>query len=112
MKSGATVKVTMDGKTVASCRIPAGEQFTVAANLAYRWYDEIEAGEKKVEHRDLTDYWEGRLFRDKGEDESFPASFIKFTRGYTKRNMTWTVSRIDIDMRNGQYHIYLGRRVA
>lgn len=111
MRNDATVRVTLDGKTVASCRIPAADQFAVAANLAYRWYDEIAAGTKKVEHRDLTEYWEGRLFRDKGEDETIPASFIKFTRGYTKKHMTWTVERIDIDLKNRQYHIHLGKQV-
>ena len=27
---------------------------TVAANLAFHWYDEIEAGRKKTEYRDIS----------------------------------------------------------
>ena len=90
-------------------------QFTVAANLAYRWYDEIESGKKKVEYRDMTDYWERRLFRpvqdENGDEGDCPAAFVKFTRGYTKRHMTWTVARIVVDAANGQYCIHLGKRV-
>ena len=88
---------------------------TVAANLAYRWYDEIESGKKKVEYRDMTDYWERRLFRpvqdENGDEGDCPAAFVKFTRGYTKRHMTWTVARIVVDAANGQYCIHLGKRV-
>ncbi len=92
------------------------DQFTVAANLAYKWYDEIEAGKKKIEYRDMTDYWERRLFRpmiDKNGDEGdCPAAYIKFTRGYSNRHMVWTITRIEVDVPNGQYRIHLGERVA
>ena len=95
--------------------VKPADQFTVAANLAYRWYDEIESGKKKVEYRDMTEYWGNRLFRtvkdENGEEGDCPAAFVKFTRGYTKRHMTWTVARIVVDAGNGQYCIHLGKRV-
>jgi len=95
--------------------VQPADQFTVAANLAYRWYDEIESGKKKVEYRDMTEYWERRLFRpvkdENGDEGDCPAAFVKFTRGYTKRHMTWTVARIVVDAANGQYCIHLGKRV-
>ena len=95
--------------------VPPGDQFTVAASLAYRWYDEIESGKKKIEYRDMTDYWETHLFKtvtdENGEEGDVPAVRIKFSRGYTKTNMTWTITRIDLDAKNAQYCIHLGKRV-
>ena len=85
--------------------------FTVAANLAFHWYDEIESGRKKTEYRDLSPYWTEHLFKD-GDIYGQRASFIKFSRGYTKRNMTWTIRRIDISEKDGCYMIRLGTRVA
>ena len=115
MNETRTVEVTLDGEAVSSCRIPARSQFVVAANLAFKWYDEILAGTKTVEHRDATKYWYDRLFKpfvnERGEEDDMPAAFIKFTRGYTKAHMTWTITRIDIDRANRQYHIHLGKRV-
>lgn len=91
------------------------DQFTVAANLAYKWYDEIESGKKKIEYRDLTDYWQSHIFKtvtdENGEEDDIPAVRIKFTRGYTKRNMTWTITRIECDPLEGQFRIHLGKRV-
>ena len=87
------------------------DTFTVSANLAFRFYDEIEAGRKRTEYRDITPYWAHRLF--KGENfEGAQASHIKFSRGYTKRCMTWTIRRIDIDTEAGVFAIRLGKRVA
>ncbi len=95
--------------------VKPADQFTVAANLAYRWYDEIESGKKKVEYRDMTDYWEKHLFKtvkdENGDEGDVPAVRIKFSRGYTKTNMTWTITRIDLDAKNAQYCIHLGKRV-
>lgn len=95
--------------------VPPGDQFTVAASLAYRWYDEIESGKKRIEYRDMTEYWGTHLFKtvtdENGEDGDVPAVRIKFTRGYTKTNMTWTITRIDIDVPAQQYCIHLGKRV-
>ena len=106
--AAAKVEVTYAGDAETYTLAPP-EQFTVAASLAFKWYDEIEAGRKRIEHRDATPYWMDRFFR--GDDKT-PAAFVKFTRGYTSTNMTWTVARIDIDADNRQLHIHLGRRVA
>ena len=85
--------------------------FTVAANLAFHWYDEIESGRKKTEYRDASPYWTEHLFKD-GDIYGQRASFIKFSRGYTKRNMTWSIRRIDISEEDGCYMIRLGKRIA
>lgn len=85
--------------------------FTVAANLAFHWYDEIDAGRKKTEYRDISPYWTNHLFKD-GDIYGQRASFIKFSRGYTKKNMTWSIRHIDISEEEGCYMIRLGRRVS
>ena len=87
------------------------DTFTVSANLAFRFYDEIEAGRKRTEYRDITPYWAHRLFKGKNF-EGAQASYIKFSRGYTKRCMTWTIRSIDIDTEAGVFAIRLGKRVA
>ena len=91
------------------------DQFTVAANLAYKWYDEIESGKKRIEYRDITDYWQKHLFKTvtgaNGEEDDIPAVRIKFSRGYTKTNMTWTIKWIECDAKEAQYRIHLGKRV-
>ena len=96
--------------------VKPADQFTVAANLAYRWYDEIESGKKKIEYRDMTDYWESHLFKpmldENGEEGDCPAAYIKFTRGYTKRNMVWSIKKIVVDVPARQYCIHLGKRVV
>lgn len=111
------VYVGLPGMDDTDITVPVkpADQFTVAANLAYRWYDEIESGKKKVEYRDMTDYWERHLFKpvkdENGDDGDCPAAFIKFTRGYTKRHMVWTIKKIVADVSAQQYCIYLGKRV-
>ena len=97
-------------RTVAR-KVEKAHQFTVAANLAYHWYDEIEAGRKKTEYRDISPYWTNHLFKD-GDIYGQRASFIKFSRDYTRQNMTWAVRRIDISEEEGCYMIRLGRRIS
>ena len=81
----------------------------VAASLAFRWYDEIERGAKRVEYRDITEYW-SRLLWDGGRNRRVKS--IKFTRGYTQTKMIWEVRRIVRDEREGVFEIHLGKRIA
>ena len=85
--------------------------FTVAANLAFQWYDAIEAGRKRTEYRDISPYWTNHLFKN-GDICGQRAGFIKFSRGYTKKNMTWAIRRIDISEEEGCYMIRLGKRIS
>lgn len=80
----------------------------VSAILAYRWYDEIAAGRKRVEYRDICDYWTRILWAD-GRAGRIVA--VKFNRGYTAVSMTWRVSRIVRDDKCGVYEIHLGARI-
>ena len=84
------------------------EPLIVSAILTYHWYDEITAGRKRTEYREITDYWT-RLLWDNGRAERITA--IKFNRGYTAEKMTWTVKRIDRNEGEGVYEIHLGKRI-
>ncbi len=82
---------------------------TVAAVLARKWYDEIAAGRKTIEYRDICDYWDARLW---APDVRGHIGAIKFSRAYTATNMIWEVVRVDRNEQDGCYEIHLGRRLA
>lgn len=80
----------------------------VSAILAFRWYDEIAAGRKRIEYREICDYWT-RLLWDGDRTERITA--IKFNRGYTPVTMTWQVREICRNEVDGVYEIHLGKRI-
>jgi len=86
-----------------------GPPITVSASLAFKWYDEIEAGRKRIEYRDITPYWTDRLWAN-GVTERIEA--IRFTRGYTNVSMTWEVTEINRNEEDGVYEIHLGKRIS
>jgi hypothetical protein len=54
------------------------------------WYDEIEAGRKRIEYRAVTPYWTARLCGKK-------ITHAIFSRGYSRRNrLLRRVTKIDI----------------
>ncbi len=81
----------------------------VSAALTYHWYDEIVAGRKRTEYRDICDYWDERLWSPKVRGK---IGSIKFTRAYTSTNMIWDVRRICRNEKDGVYEIHLGKRIA
>lgn len=93
----------------AAPRRPAGDSVTISAVLTYHWYGEIESGRKRVEYRDISDYWTARLW-DAGMRDRVKA--IRFSRGYTNTRMTWEVTRIVRDDAEGVYEIHLGKRIS
>lgn len=96
-------------KRISARPTDKGAPVMVAASLAFRWYDEIERGAKRVEYRDITEYW-SRLLWDGGRNRRVKS--IKFTRGYTQTKMIWEVRRIVRDEREGVFEIHLGKRIA
>ena len=95
----------LDGQGADSAPRPV----TIAAVLTYHWYGEIESGRKRVEYRDICDYWSARLW-DAGMKDRVKA--IRFSRGYTQTRMTWEVTRIVRDDAEGVYEIHLGKRIS
>ena len=104
-------KSDMKKLRAAALKAEREHPFTVAANLAFKWYDAIKSGRKKTEYRDISSYWTNHLFKG-GDICGQRASFIKFSRGYSKQNMTWSIRRIDISEDDGCYIIRLGRRIS
>ena len=89
--------------------VKAGPPITINAVLTYHWYGEIEAGRKRIEYRDINDYWTDRLWAN-GVTERIAA--IRFSRGYTNTRMTWEVTEIVRNEEDGVYEIHLGKRIS
>lgn len=58
-------------------------------SLTYHWFDEISAGRKKEEYRDITPFWKGRLEQPFDGETTFKKfDAIRFRRGrYGKTTM-------------------------
>ena len=69
--------------------------------LLHKWYDLIDQGKKKTEYRDNTPYWHKRFFEN-------PPDIIIFHRGYTKKTMSFLVTRITV--KDDKIAIKLGAR--
>lgn len=50
--------------------------------LMKKWFDQILAGTKTIEYREIKPYWTKRLFDDKGEPIDY--NIIFFKNGYAK----------------------------
>ena len=59
--------------------------------LTYYWFDEILAGRKRIEYRELTHYWYLRIHNKRKRIKT-----VTFSRGYTKTKLTFDVTKIDI----------------
>lgn len=60
----------------------------INTTLAFKWYDLIRSGRKKIEYRVASPYWDDRLV---GHD----IKFFRFSRGYSKTTMTVEVLKIE-----------------
>ena len=59
--------------------------------LAHHWFDLIKSGEKRVEYREMSDYWRKRIWY-KLED----IKTVTFARAYTSETLTFNVDCIDM----------------
>ena len=59
-------------------------------NLTYKWFDEIEAGRKTIEYREIKPYWEKRIWGQRHR-----ITHVCFVRGYTGRFTHRRVTKID-----------------
>ncbi len=85
------------------------KDITVAAVLAYKWYDAILAGKKKTEYRDISDYWVKRLWATAVRGR---IGAITFQRGYTSVKATFEVLDITVNRTEGLFEIHLGNRIG
>jgi len=89
--------------------------------LKKKWFDEILAGTKKIEYREIKPYWTKRLFDDEGKPKKFDV--IEFRNGYSKdaRKMRVEFKGVRIGVLKGDvmgwkkgmrvYEIFLGKIV-
>lgn len=53
-------------------------------SLKKKWYDMICCGIKREEYRNMTNYWNKRLFYTNGEPKDF--EYVEFTLGYPAKS--------------------------
>lgn len=70
------------------------------------WLDEIMAGRKKTEYRDIKKYYESRI-------ENKDITEVLFIVGYAKdaKRVLYKVTKIKKNSSKGRYEIRLGKRV-
>ena len=59
--------------------------------LTYHWFDEIVADRKRIEYRDITEFWAKRIWYVRDE-----ITHVRFSRGYTSQTIEFPVSGITI----------------
>ena len=72
--------------------------------LEKKWFDEILAGTKKFEYRDIKPYWTKRLFEEDGSVRNY--DIIYFRNGYSKDCRKMKVEFKGVE--EGEFH---GRKV-
>ena len=118
---------------------------TLYLPLNAKWYEMIESGEKKEEYREIKPYWQKRLLYcynhtwlsidglciNRGRRGCFDCDLspeqqfvefdaVRFSYGYTKRTMTFTIQYIGIGKGNPEWGapeedvfiIKLGKRIS
>lgn len=74
--------------------------------LKKKWYDMIASGEKKEEYRELTTYWERRLweFADYTDYLCWPREYdtVTFYLGYAKDRPSMTFKWLGTDISTGK----------
>lgn len=71
--------------------VAAGSGITLHLVLTHHWFDETEAGRKRVEYRVMSPRWMDQIWERRNRIDA-----VRFARGYTSRTITRPVERIDI----------------
>jgi len=59
--------------------------------LTHQWFDQTEAGMKRIEYRAITPYWMRRIYEARDT-----LTHVQFSRGYTARRIKFKITTIDI----------------
>lgn len=87
---------------------------TLHLPLKKQWFDMIKSGEKKEEYRELSEYWESRIY-----NTPYPPmkvyGFVEFSLGYPKkgdseRRMTFELKDITIGEGKPEWGAEKGKR--
>jgi hypothetical protein len=82
---------------------------TLNLTLKKQWFDEISAGTKKIEYRDIKPFWTARLKQPDGEFKRFDC--VRFRNGCRKDAPEIVVKFIKI-IEKKFYEIHLGNIVS
>ena len=74
--------------------------------LMKKWFDQIQAGTKKVEYREIKPYWTKRLFDEAGNSVKY--DLIHFKNGYSKDCPEMKVEFLGVTTTD-KYEIQLGK---
>ena len=87
----------MDKNQIEAIALDAEDKPDTEAYLVLKevFYDQIKAGQKKVEYRDFTDYWVKRLL-------SHPLKTVKLNLGYTDEHMIFEIDWIGVISNGGK----------
>jgi len=82
------------------------KQKTLHLTLHKKWFDQILAGTKKIEYREIKPYWTKRLFNKDGTPKKFDEIF--FRNGYNKDCRKMKVKFLGVKKGKKEYEILLG----
>ncbi len=71
------------------------------------WFDQIAAGTKKTEYRDIVPFWTSRLFDTEGKRRKYDR--IEFINGYNKDARRLITAFEGFTTRNNTYCIKIGK---
>lgn len=77
--------------------------------LHKQWFKQILEGTKRIEYRDVKEYWTKRLVNDDGSFKKFDK--IVFKNGYAKDAPIMIVELLEIREVNGKYELMLGTKI-
>lgn len=79
----------------------------LSLTLMKEWFDQIEAGTKTIEYRDIKPYWTKRLFDHSGNP--IPYSAVFFRNGYATDCRKMKVEYKGLRTGEKEYEILLGK---
>lgn len=80
---------------------------TLKVVIKGEWFDEIASGRKKIEYRDVTPFWDSRLFDKDGNRRNYDS--IEFINGYNKDARRMITKFEGFSIRNNTYCIKVGK---
>lgn len=89
------------------CAVKFGD--VVSMTLAPEWYNAILYGQKRVEYRDMTDYWESRLWAN---GRAGRISAVVFYLGRSSERMSWKVAGVVRNAAEEHFAIHLLERIS
>lgn len=91
MTGAALPDVAQPNDAQAAFGLATGSGLTLSLVLTHHWYDLTESGAKLTEYRAFTPRWKRLIW-----DRRNRITHVRFSRGYTRRTMTFRVDHIFI----------------